>query len=128
HDVRCEPGCERCRGRHCGQGRQRTVAAIAAGGPVPARRRGIPTGGQAAQRAAQPVFLHDPAERSMIVRRFLLWARTAPAEARASGAAALAGAYLRSGMSDDDRHEAETALMALIDDPSPLVRRAIAEE
>ena len=64
----------------------------------------------------------------MIVRRFLLWARTAPAEARASGAAALAGAYLRSGMSDEDRHEAETALMALIDDPSPLVRRAIAEE
>ena len=64
----------------------------------------------------------------MIVRRFLLWARTAPAEARASGAAALAGAYLRSGMSDEDRHEAETALIALIDDPSPLVRRAIAEE
>lgn len=64
----------------------------------------------------------------MIVRRFLLWARTAPAEARASGAAALAGAYLRSEMSDEDRREAETALIALIDDPSPLVRRAIAEE
>ena len=64
----------------------------------------------------------------MIVRRFLLWARTAPAEARASGAAALAGAYLRSGMSDEDRREAETALLALIDDPAPCVRRAIAEE
>lgn len=64
----------------------------------------------------------------MIVRRFLLWARTAPAEARASGAAALAGAYLRSGLSDDDRREAETALIALIDDPAPSVRRAIAEE
>ncbi|UZF94186.1 DUF2336 domain-containing protein [Bosea sp. NBC_00550] len=64
----------------------------------------------------------------MIVRRFLLWARTAPAEPRAAGAAALAGAYLRSGMSDEDRREAETALIALIDDPSPLVRRAIAEE
>ncbi|CAH1677276.1 conserved hypothetical protein [Hyphomicrobiales bacterium] len=64
----------------------------------------------------------------MIVRRFLLWARTAPAEARAAGAAALAGAYLRSDMSDEDRNEAETALIALIDDPSPLVRRAIAEE
>lgn len=64
----------------------------------------------------------------MIVRRFLLWARTANAEARAAGAAALAGAYLRSGMSDEDRHEAETALISLIDDPSPLVRRAIAEE
>jgi uncharacterized protein (DUF2336 family) len=64
----------------------------------------------------------------MIVRRFLLWARTANAEARACGSAALAGAYLRSGMSDEDRAEAETALIALIDDPSPLVRRAIAEE
>lgn len=64
----------------------------------------------------------------MIVRRFLLWARTANAEQRAAGAAALAGAYLRSGMADDDRREAETALIALVDDPSPLVRRAIAEE
>lgn len=64
----------------------------------------------------------------MIVRRFLLWARTAPAEARARGAAALAGAYLRSAMSPEDRREAETALIALVDDPSPLVRRALAEE
>lgn len=64
----------------------------------------------------------------MIVRRFLLWARTANAEARASGAAALAGAYLRSGLIEEERREAETALIALVDDPSPLVRRAIAEE
>lgn len=64
----------------------------------------------------------------MIVRRFLLWARTANAEARAAGAGALAGAYLRSGMADEDRLEAETALIALVDDPSPLVRRAVAEE
>ncbi|MFC5419442.1 DUF2336 domain-containing protein [Bosea eneae] len=63
----------------------------------------------------------------MIVRRFLLWARTAPAEARAQGAAALAGAYLRSAMSPADRREAETALIALVEDPSPLVRRALAE-
>lgn len=64
----------------------------------------------------------------MIVRRFLLWARTVNAEARAEGAAALAGAYLRSGMSEEDRREAETALIALVDDPAPRVRRAIAEE
>lgn len=64
----------------------------------------------------------------MIVRRFLLWARTAPAEARANGAAALAGAYLRSAMSPEDRREAETALISLVEDPSPLVRRALAEE
>ncbi|KQU52082.1 hypothetical protein ASG72_11445 [Bosea sp. Leaf344] len=63
----------------------------------------------------------------MIVRRFLLWARTANAEARASGSAALAGAYLHSAMAEEDRREAETALTALVDDPSPLVRRAIAE-
>ncbi|AMJ60409.1 DUF2336 domain-containing protein [Bosea sp. PAMC 26642] len=64
----------------------------------------------------------------MIVRRFLLWARTANAEARAQGAQALAAAYLRSGMADEERREAETALIFLVDDPSPLVRRAIAEE
>ncbi|SEK25710.1 Uncharacterized conserved protein, DUF2336 family [Bosea lupini] len=64
----------------------------------------------------------------MIVRRFLLWARTAPAEARAKGAAALAGAYLRSAMSPEDKREAQTALISLVDDPSPLVRRALAEE
>ena len=64
----------------------------------------------------------------MIVRRFLLWARTANAEARAQGAGALAGAYLRSGMGEEDRREAQIALISLIDDPSPLVRRAIAEE
>lgn len=64
----------------------------------------------------------------MIVRRFLLWARTAPAEARAKGAAALAAAYLRSAMSPEDKREAQTALIALVDDPSPLVRRAVAEE
>lgn len=64
----------------------------------------------------------------MIVRRFLLWARTAPAEARAQGAAALAGAYLRSAMSPEDKREAETALISLVADPSPLVRRALAEE
>ncbi|CAM5766658.1 DUF2336 domain-containing protein [Bosea minatitlanensis] len=63
----------------------------------------------------------------MIVRRFLLWARTAPAEARASGAAALAGAYLGARLSPEDEREAETALIALLDDPSPPVRRAIAE-
>jgi len=64
----------------------------------------------------------------MIVRRFLLWARTAPADARAAGAATLASAYLRSVLSEEERHEAETALISLVDDPSPLVRRAIAEE
>ncbi|MGL4438494.1 MAG: DUF2336 domain-containing protein [Bosea sp. (in: a-proteobacteria)] len=63
----------------------------------------------------------------MIVRRFLLWARTANASDRAAATRALAEAYLRSAMSHEDRREAETALLAMLDDPSALVRRAMAE-
>lgn len=64
----------------------------------------------------------------MIVRRFLLWARTAPAQERANATGVLVRAYLGSTMSPEDKREAETALIALLDDPSPLVRRALAEE
>ncbi len=64
----------------------------------------------------------------MIVRRFLLWARTAPARERADATGVLARAFLGSEMSPQDKREAETALIALVDDPSPLVRRALAEE
>ncbi len=63
----------------------------------------------------------------MIVRRFLLWARTAgrgPRHGRGHARQCLS----RSALSEEDRREAETALIALVDDPSPLVRRAIAEE
>lgn len=63
----------------------------------------------------------------MIVCRFLLWARTASASDRAAGVRALSEAYVRSPMLDDDRREAETALLAMLDDPSALVRRAMAE-
>jgi uncharacterized protein (DUF2336 family) len=63
----------------------------------------------------------------MIVRRFLLWARTANASDRAAATGALARAYIESPMSDEDRREAETALLAMLDDPSALVRRAMAE-
>jgi uncharacterized protein (DUF2336 family) len=63
----------------------------------------------------------------MIIRQFLLWARTAPPGQRAEAAGALARAYLYSGLEPDDRWEAETAMTALLDDPSPLVRRALAE-
>lgn len=64
----------------------------------------------------------------MIVRRFLLWARTAPAQERANATGVLVRAYLGATMSPEDKREAETALIALLDDPSPLVRRALAEE
>lgn len=63
----------------------------------------------------------------MIVRRFLLWTRMASAAERAEGASALARAYLYSPLSHEDRREADTALTALLDDPSPLVRRALAD-
>jgi uncharacterized protein (DUF2336 family) len=63
----------------------------------------------------------------MIVREFLQWLRSAPAGERADGATALARAYLFSPLSLDDRAAAEGAMLMLLDDPSPLVRRALSE-
>ena len=63
----------------------------------------------------------------MIVQQFLEWSRTAPAARRADGVSALARAYLYTDMAPDDRHMAEVALTAQLDDASPLVRRALAE-
>ena len=63
----------------------------------------------------------------MIVRRFLQWVRTAPAGERADAIGALARAYLYSELSADDRAAAEGAMLMLLDDPSPLVRRALAD-
>ena len=63
----------------------------------------------------------------MIVRRFLQWVRTAPAGERADATGALARAYLYSELSADDSAAAEGAMLMLLDDPSPLVRRALAD-
>ena len=63
----------------------------------------------------------------MIVRQFLQWVRTAPPGERAEATSALARAYLYSDLSADDRAAAEGAMIMLLDDPSPLVRRALAE-
>ena len=63
----------------------------------------------------------------MIVRHFLQWVRTAEAAERAEATSALARAYLYSDLSDDDRIAAEGAMIMLLDDPSPLVRRALAQ-
>ena len=62
----------------------------------------------------------------MIVRQFLHWVRTAPAAERADATSALARAYLYSELTPDDRAAAEGALIMLLDDPSPLVRAALA--
>jgi uncharacterized protein (DUF2336 family) len=62
----------------------------------------------------------------MIVRQFLQWVRTAGAAERAEATAALARAYLYSDLSPDDRAASEGALIMSLDDPSPLVRVALA--
>jgi uncharacterized protein (DUF2336 family) len=62
----------------------------------------------------------------MIVRHFLQWVRTAGAAERADATSALARAYLHSDLSIDDRMAAEGAMIMLLDDPSPLVREALA--
>jgi uncharacterized protein (DUF2336 family) len=64
---------------------------------------------------------------AMIVRQFLQWLRNAPSGERADATSALARAYLHSDLSSDDRAAAEGAMIMLLDDPSPLVRQALAE-
>lgn len=63
----------------------------------------------------------------MIVRHFLGWVRTAPAGERAEATRALARAWLYSDLSADDFAATEGALLLLLDDPSPLVREAMAD-
>lgn len=63
----------------------------------------------------------------MIVRQFLQWVRQAPPGERAEATSALARAYLHSDLSADDLAAAEGAMIMLLDDPSPLVRGAMAE-
>ena len=63
----------------------------------------------------------------MIVRQFIHWVRTAPAGERAEATGELARAYLYSDLSPDDLGAAEGAMLMLLDDPSPLVRRALAD-
>ncbi|HTV36502.1 MAG TPA: DUF2336 domain-containing protein [Xanthobacteraceae bacterium] len=63
----------------------------------------------------------------MIVRHFLQWVRNAPDPARAEATGALARAFLYSDLSPDDRAAAEGAMLMLLDDPWPLVRRALAD-
>jgi uncharacterized protein (DUF2336 family) len=63
----------------------------------------------------------------MIVRQFLQWVRNAPAGERAEATGALARAFLYSDLSEDDAAAAEGAMLMLLDDPYPLVRRALAD-
>jgi len=63
----------------------------------------------------------------MIVRQFLQWIQTALPGERADATSALARAYLHSELTHEDRLAAEAAMTVLLDDPSPLVRRALAD-
>jgi uncharacterized protein (DUF2336 family) len=63
----------------------------------------------------------------MIVGQFIEWARRAPAKERVEATGALARAYLYSDLSPDHRGVAKAAMLTLLDDPSPLVRRALAD-
>jgi uncharacterized protein (DUF2336 family) len=62
----------------------------------------------------------------VIVHQFLTWVRTAPAGERADATGALARAYLYSELEPEDQHAAEAAMVAMLDDPSPLVRETLA--
>jgi uncharacterized protein (DUF2336 family) len=63
----------------------------------------------------------------MIVRHFLRWVQTATPGDRAEATSALARAYLYSDLSSEDRLAAEAAMMVLLDDSSPMVRKALAD-
>ena len=63
----------------------------------------------------------------MIIREFLAWTQNASAGRRAEATTALARTYLYGDLTADEAWEAKTALLTLLDDPSPMVRRALAE-
>lgn len=68
----------------------------------------------------------------MLVRQYLAFIRTAGAAGRAEAGAALARAFLAAGtpggLPGEETAEAELALTAMLDDDSPQVRRALAQE
>src|SRR5262245_14190480 len=63
----------------------------------------------------------------MIAREFLQWQRTASAADRVDAIAMLARSYLYADWLAPDRAAAEGALIMARDDPSPLVRTALAQ-
>jgi uncharacterized protein (DUF2336 family) len=68
-------------------------------------------------------YVADPG----LVKRALAFMRSQPAEERAEVISALARAYLHSSMSDALHADAILAMTTALDDPSVLVRRALAE-
>lgn len=62
----------------------------------------------------------------MVAQKFLHWVEAASPVARAGSTAALARAFLYGDLAEPEREEARLILTGLLDDPSPLVRRALA--
>jgi uncharacterized protein (DUF2336 family) len=62
----------------------------------------------------------------MMIRAYLDWSQNASAQDRAEAAAMLAEVYLHAELSVEDRRDAEAALTMVLEDVSPLVRRALA--
>jgi uncharacterized protein (DUF2336 family) len=84
-----------------------------------------PSASAVATAAERPLAL--AAGETGIVRRFLAWRQRADAEERAEAASARARAYLYSDLPANERAEAELGLAAVLDDPSAVARRALAE-
>ncbi|HTJ03644.1 MAG TPA: DUF2336 domain-containing protein, partial [Methylovirgula sp.] len=63
----------------------------------------------------------------MIIRQFLQWAQSASPAQRASGVGALSRAFLYGDLDTKARADAQHVLTQFLDDPSPLVRRTMAE-
>ncbi len=63
----------------------------------------------------------------MIVQAFLRWVEGAKTSDRACAARALARAFLMERITSRERDAAAMALNYLLDDPSPVVRLALAE-
>lgn len=63
----------------------------------------------------------------MIGRHFFAWAQNVSSGERAEGVRSLVQDYLYMELSEDERTEVESILTAMLEDHSPLVRRAMAE-
>ncbi|MGL4440373.1 MAG: DUF2336 domain-containing protein, partial [Bosea sp. (in: a-proteobacteria)] len=64
----------------------------------------------------------------MMIRSYLAWSQSATAADRMEAVLVLADLYLNGELSTEDRRDAEAALLLALDDPAPMVRRALARQ
>ncbi len=63
----------------------------------------------------------------MVIEYFLKWNETATVSKRIEAAYAMARAYLRNDITEEERDDIEAALTKILEDPAPAVRAALAE-